>query len=493
MTRSERYGYPGLQVLELNPAAGDSHIDKMAIKDNGVGTLQGAVMSRPCAVCVYLGLLSIMALAGVGHAGEWEMYPTPRPGDVRDYTAPFDKHFKLVDGVLVGRCGLGAPFFAKAKGGVFSSVGMIWATDRDWPRSNDDFELTLEYKWFQDEPLKKYGDFPDLHVGFRLGSGKGYYLRWGMLGQVILRRMDEAEDVAVAQGTHPGMKDRWAKVRLRAAGSILKVKIWPAAKPEPSTWTAEAYDDWQGTNDYQRGAVAIGFVGRKLFDTCVYEFKDVKLRPLTADEVKAEKSFNSAAAPAYVGFANGSDTTAIKYTGLDIEFTSEDAIKGYTRDDNLLVVGVTGEGASLKSKDGKPAYLWIPVESSGNLWGVRAKATDESRPLFAVKAISREGKIRLGYVDPKWRDGFAALLYETADHTSGAYRYDFKPDSWRDFLIEKAHWQKWQIMEPGNPASRAAFVSSLIKSEPASRGSKVMIGIGVVGNGSVTVRGTLKR
>ena len=82
------------------------------------------------------------------------------------------------------------------------------------------------------------------------------------------------------------------------------------------------------------------------------------------------------------------------------------------------------------------------------------------------------------------------MLAESADHTSGAYRYTFKPNVWQDYVMQKAHWQKWQILTPGESANRAAFVSPLISSDP---GAKVLMGIGVAGKGSVTVKGTLKK
>lgn len=423
--------------------------------------------------------------------GPWKLYPSPARGEVAGYCAEFDKHFQLIDGVLTGRCGLGPDFFANVKeGGVFASVGMIWATDESWPKTIGDFELTFDYKWFQDEPMKKYGDFPDLHVGFRLADGKGYYLRWGMLGQVILRRLDGAHDITLAQGTHPGLKGKWAKIKVRAAGPVLKVKVWSEAKPEPQTWTAEAYDNWSSTGDYQRGSVAVGFMGRKHFDTCVYEFKNVQLRPLTSEEASAEKSFDVAEAPAYVGTAKGSDTTEVKYSGLDVEFTMPTTLEGFARDENLTVGGFTAEGVQLSSKDGKPAFFWMPIDVGNKFVGFRAKGTDAARPLLALKTTSADGSTVHGYMDPQWRDGFAALLFESADHTSGAYRYEFKPDVWRDYIRENAHWQKWQIIEPGNPSDRAAFVSPL--SQPGRTG-KVLLGIGVGGKGIVTVGGTLKK
>jgi hypothetical protein len=396
-----------------------------------------------------------------------------------DYAPSLDRHFAVENGILTARCGLEESFFAKLpKGGVSIGTGPLWVTRQDWSTTNSDFELLFDYKWFQEEPMKNYGDFPDLHVGFRLNpQGDGYYLRWGMLGQILVMR---AGQYPVAHGVHAGLKGKWARVRLRAAGPILKVKIWSAAKPEPPNWSAEGFDDWKGAQ-FTAGAVTLGFYGRKLFNTCVYEFRDVQLRTIADEEARAEKFFDPSSGPRDPGRAVCSDTTPIKLPELPADPVREGDLAVTERDANVQALEFGSDGLSFSSTDGKPAFVWVKASRGIRLAMARMKGTPGSRPLFAIRGTDKDGTRQMAYMDPVWHDGIAALLWKDADHTNGAYLFGWRPDTWADFVAEAGHWLKWQIRRP-DEQEYAAFTGSIVSMTDCS------IGLGVAGTGAVKVR-----
>ncbi|MCZ7644634.1 MAG: hypothetical protein M5U26_05000 [Planctomycetota bacterium] len=427
----------------------------------------------------------VLLAASLASAGEWKVHPAAEGAEADGYKPPIEKHFKLAEGVLTATCGLGEDFYKNMeKHNVFVGAGIIWATDAAWPADLEHFELVFDYKWFQDEPMKKYGDFPDMHLGFRLDeTGRGYYVRWGMLGQILVRRMDSDATRGVGHGTLQGMKGKWARVKLRAAGPALKVKIWNAEKPEPETWSAEAWDDWRETEGaaFKKGAIAVGFRGRKLFDTCVYEFKDFKLTPLSAEAAKSEPSFDAASAPSYIGLAGNSDTTPIE-APEPAEALAKD--EGLLKDANVKIEGFGSDGMTISSTDGKPAFVWLNANPKSSLVAARMKSAAGARPLFALKGKGKDGSERRAYMDPVWREGLAALLWENESHTVSAYRFAWKPDVWYDFVSQKAHWHKWQILNLDDAKDRAAFVGSVLPNV-----QELHAGFGVAGKGGVTIKG----
>lgn len=449
-------------------------------------------MKRNARIQGRLFFLLLAFMSGVSpktaQAGEdaWAIFPSVDKGVIKDYTPVFEKHFKLDNGVLCATAGLGGEFYKKPEASsVMAGPGVIWVTNSAWPQDAENFEVVFDYKWFQDEPMKNYGDFPDMHAGFRINKdGEGYDLSWGMLGQIRLTRKGRTGSRLTAQGTLTGLKGKWARVKFRAAGPILKVKVWDAGKSEPECWSAEAFDDWSSSSEatFKRGAIALGFYARKLFDTCVYEFKDVKFAPLSPAEVSAERFFDEKTAPAYRGFASNADTILVKTAPPAVLFKDAQASAGATADKNLKIE--TGaEGLSLSSSDGEPAYLWIKVDPKFRSLAMRAKSEAGARPLFVVKAKTAGGE-ELASMDPVWRDGIAALLWKDRGHTASAYRWTWKPEAWHDFIVENGHWQKWQIVEANEEKNRAAFSARLI---PA--GTEAYFGIGVAGKGAVTVQG----
>jgi hypothetical protein len=431
---------------------------------------------------VWMLMLAVSAAAGE----TWSLYPCAYKPDAKDYAPTFDKHFKVVDGVLTGNCGMPDEFYkAMEKHNVFVGTGPLWATQESWPKDAANFELVFDYKWFQEEPMAKFGDFPDLHVGFRLNKdGMGYYLTWGMLGQVLIKRMASDHRYIVGHGTHPGLKGKWAKVKIRAAGPILKVKIWSAAKPEPEAWTAEGFDQWpENEPNYKTGAVAVGFFGRKLFNTCVYEFKDAQFKVLSDDEVKSEKSFDAATAPQYAGRAPNSDTTLIKVP--EAVPLKKDDLADFEAESNAKIESAADGALVISSTNGEPAFLWKKSASKARALAFRVKSSAGARPLFGIRL---EKETTPAYMDPVWRPGFVALCLKDNLHTAGAYRFEWKPDTWYDMILEKGHWQKWQIIEVDNPKNFAAFSADM---SPGT--GPACLGIGAAGKGTVTVQSiTLK-
>ena len=170
---------------------------------------------------------SVFAFAGclasvTARSGEeaWKLFPSADKGTFKDFTPVFEKHFKIESGVLRATCGLGDEFYKKLDANnVFAGPGIIWATNSAWPQDAENFEVVFDYKWFQDEPMKNFGDFPDMHAGFRINKdGEGYDLSWGMLGQIRLSRKCKTGTYLVAQGTLGGLKGKWVRMKFRAAG-----------------------------------------------------------------------------------------------------------------------------------------------------------------------------------------------------------------------------------------------------------------------------------
>lgn len=423
---------------------------------------------------------------------EWLVHPSSDKGIAKEPYAPaFEKHFKFESGVLRATSGLGETFFKSMENSsIFTGTGPLWVTRSEWPRDAANFELVVDYKWFQEEPMTKFGDFPDMHIGFRLDKdGAGYDLQWGMLGQIRLSRRDKTGGALVAHGTLPGMKGKWARVKIRAAGPMLKVKIWNAEGAEPATWSAEGFDDWaaEKTPAFQRGAIALGFYPRLLFDTCVYEYRDSKLTQLTAEETAAEKSFDPKTAPAYIGLANNSDTTPIKSADPAVLVKSAKDLGEIVKDANVKLAEADG-AVTLTSEDGKPAFVWKKTTAKFRFLSARLKSASGAFPLFAVKAKHADGKEALACLDPGWREGLVALWNGSPAHTAAAYRWTWKPDTWHDFVVENAHWQKWQILDTSDPKNRSAFAAALI-----DQTGETWIGVGVEGKGAVTIQGLTEK
>ncbi|MCW8131694.1 MAG: hypothetical protein KIS92_15215 [Planctomycetota bacterium] len=422
----------------------------------------------------------------------WSLAPAADHGYAKEPYAPaFEKHFKLENGVLRGTAGLGDEFYKEMEAhNVFVGPGVVWASKTDWPKDAANFELVFDYKWFQEEPMTKFGDFPDLRVGFRLDKdGAGYDLQWGMLGQIRLTRKDKDGSVAVAHGTLPGMKGKWARVKIRAAGPILKIKIWNAEKPEPETWSAEGYDDWSGAKEpsFKSGAVALGFCARKLFDTCVYEYKDASLTVLTPEQAAAEVSFDAKTAPAYIGLANNSDTSPIKTAEPAVAFKDPKDLGEVQADANAKLAA--GDGAvTIASADGKTAFVWRKVNPKAKYVCARMKSATNAFPLFAVKTKSANGKETIACLDPAWRKDLVALWWQSPAHTAAAFRWTWKPEAWHDFVVENAHWQKWQILDTTDPKNRAAYAAKL-----TGGAEEMWIGFGVQGAGLVSVQGMTEK
>lgn len=430
-------------------------------------------------------LLQTVSAGEMPSKGEWKIFPTTDRGHVKEYIPTFEKHFKVESGVLKGSCGLGAEFYKKYKCGTFRGVGNIWATDASWPTDLKDFELTFDYKWFQDEPMKKFGDFPDMNVGIRLNKdGKGYVIQWGFLGQIRPQRMGGG---VIGLGSHRGLKGKWAKVRILAVGPIIKVKVWAEMfrkkkVEEPKNWNVEVYDNWAGTDekDYQQGAIALGFQGRKLFDTCVYEYRNVKIRRLTADEAAKVKFFDEETAPRK--YVKGSSTINVK-TGDEFPKATKATIADAKKDDNAAVDG-SDSGVTIQSTDGKPAFAW--KGSKGRLFTFRAKSSKGARPILGVKVMDKKWPVQVSYLDPLWRDGIAAVLYENENHTANSAKFVWKDDTEYEFIVQAAHWLKWQIREVGDPKNRVNFSAKTYKFN--HRTSKKFFGIGAAGKaGTVTV------
>jgi hypothetical protein len=137
------------------------------------------------------------------------------------------------------------------------------------------------------------------------------------------------------------------------------------------------------------------------------------------------------------------------------------------------------------SSDALPAFLWRKPVGKGKVFVLRMKSVAGARPLFGLRMTGKEGT-QLGYMDPVWRSGFAALCWQDNLHTAGAFRFEWKADTWYDFVLEIGHWHKWQIIEVDNPKNYAAFVADLF-----SENGELSLGIGAAGKGSVTVQGML--
>jgi len=428
------------------------------------------------ALCLLLVAANVCAQDG------WTLYPSTNTVRkvVKDYTPTFEKHFKVEDGVLKGTCGLGKAFYEEHKVKTFAGVGQIWATNAAWPTDASDFEFTCEYKWFQEEPMKKFGDFPDLNLGFRLSkAGKGCYIRWGFLGDIMINRMADGHDYVIARGLERGWKGRWVKVKLLCAGPVIKVKIWRADRPEPETWSAEAYDEQTDAS----GAVAVGFFGRKLFDTCVYEFKNAKLRVLTPPEAKAVRFFDAKTAPKDIGHPKTISTSIRRVKKPETIEPLKD-LNAWQKDKNLLILPSAGGRLVFRSADGKPAFLRKEIRRFRSFF-VRAQSSGEARPLVGVRILLEDAWAE-AHINPIWRPGIAALVYENDKHTGSAHAFTWKTDTWYDFGVVASHWLKWFFHETDDDKAIAAFAAKM----PGNwyRTKKQLL-IGAQGTGTVTVKG----
>ncbi|MCZ7646041.1 MAG: hypothetical protein M5U26_12270 [Planctomycetota bacterium] len=438
-----------------------------------------------------LGLLAWLALsAGAAEpAGEdaWNIFPSVENAraHIKDYVPTLEKHFKFADGVLTASSFLGEEFYAKhglAKRS-FSGVGHIWATNAAWPQDLADFELTLEYRC---ESTDRFSDAPDMHVGFRLNpEGEGYYLSWGMLGDVNMSRSSKEAWCNIARGGRLKSGQGWNAVRLRVAGPILKAKIWHAGQPEPAHWSTETFDDWEETGEkrFHRGALALGFYGRQLFDRSSYLFKNVRIKPITPEESKQEVFFDLQSAPQ----GDWGGVKSLETGALDVLLLNEASIKDFAADSNLAPPRFTAEGIVLASTDGAPAFLWTTVQRGG-LVVAHAKSENGARPLLAIRPEGEGKSGTTGYVDPAWQKGTLAFTLGGPRHLCGAARFDWKDGVWHGLGWASQHLMSCQVWEKDNPKNLGACI---FKPENMSfdRQTNKRVGIGVAGKGSVTFKG----
>jgi len=70
-------------------------------------------MIRRAATTALVMLLTV----SIVRADEWKIYPSADTVRkvVKDYAPTFEKHFRVADGVLTGKCGLGDDFFKEHK------------------------------------------------------------------------------------------------------------------------------------------------------------------------------------------------------------------------------------------------------------------------------------------------------------------------------------------------------------------------------------------
>jgi len=410
------------------------------------------------------------------------------PGVKGLHVPTLEKHFTWTDGVLRGRSGLGKEFFEAKRVDTLGGVGTIWATRNDWPKDLADFEATWEFQWVM--PGKNFADCPHMLVGFRLNAaGEGYSL--GLLGYtapLLIQRIDKERTRPVGRGRYGQyIHGGWHRCRLRAAGPVIKAKVWKATAPEPERWTSEAYDDWSETpgDRYRKGALAVGFSGVKVFDSASHEFRNIQVRPLTADESKAEASFSAKDGPNYAGDIGGTEKLTEKQRdefqksvrALDLK-----VVEQYTRDKNL-VIETDADGVVLRSRDGQPAFLWLPEAKRHTFAVLQAKAAAGARPLLALRAAGADAAEFI-YLDPVWRPGLPAMLQRDARHTGDVVRAEWKPDAWYHLLTQRGHLQLWRITEPGGQ-DVAAFRCT----GGASHGKLEAFGLGVAGQGAVTIKG----
>ena len=408
------------------------------------------------------------------------------------FTPVLEKIFRAGEGgSIIGRMGLGKEFYESKRVDTLAGLGTIWVTKRDWPTDLGDFEMTWEYRWSM--PGKKFADCPFMKMGFRLDKeGVGYGLALhGWTAPLVIERIEKGVNNSTGRGRYAKYQAdaAWHKFRLRAAGPILKAKVWREKDPEPERWTTEAFDDWSGApgDTFKKGGFAVGFSNVKVFDTADYEYRNIAIRPLSADAVKAEISFDARTEPDYPVDVGGTEDLVTKNREELLKnppAIDAKAAEGYAKDKNLLIEAGP-EGLVLKSTDGAPAFLWLPEARYPFLAVVQAKATAGSRPLLALRDAKAEPDA-YAYLDPIWREGLAAMLHRNAKHTGDIVRSNFKPDTWYNLLTQRSHIQSWRVVEPGAEGkSIAAFRYSC----GAEYGKMDAYGIGVAGKGTVTVKG----
>ena len=423
----------------------------------------------------------------------WELVRTvdtdrADPGLKSVHTPALEKHFTFADGILRGKIGLGKEFFEAKKVDTLQGVGTIWAAKKDWPKDLADFEVSWEFQWVM--PDKGFADCPFMLVGFRLNAdGEGYSLGMhGYSAPLQFLRIAKEKTRQVGRGRYdkyiaPG----WLSLRLRAVGPILKAKVWRSGTPEPERWTTEVFDDWTGaTSDtYRKGGLAFGFSGVKVFDTASHEYRNIQFKPLSAEEAKVEVSFCAKTGPDYqadIGLTEKLNTKGREDLLKSPPALDSKMLESCAKDKNLVLESGP-EGTVLKSADGAPAFLWLPESKRASFAVVQAKASAGGRPLFALREASA-GPAEYYYLDPAWRDGLAAMLYRDAKHTSDIVRSQWKPDTWLNLVTQRSHIQTWRVLEPEGK-DLAAFRCSC----GAGHGKAEVFGIGVAGQGTVTVKG----
>lgn len=442
------------------------------------------ITKSPRPITLLISTLFLIGGTGSESAEDgWKLYPTIRTrAKIPDYAPTFEKHFTVLDGTITGHCGLGGEFYTKNKCRPFEGAGPIWATNTAWPAELKDFEMTLEFRWyFKTKPVRRVGDDPDMNIGFRLrDDGRGYLITWGFLQQVRVYRIGKGGHI-VGEGYQRRVKGNNIKLRIRAAGPIIKVKCWGAKEPEPAVWTVEAFDDWTGTA-YESGAAAVGFTSRYFFDTTAFEYKNIAIKPLSKEDVSREVFFDPKTAPA----KRRVPSKRFRLPKRMIALKGEAALAGFSPASNLAVEA-TDEGLVLESKDGKPAFLWWgkPSSAQAKYRAIRAKGSGSARPLLA-RRVTTEGKTVTGYFDPRWRENVAVVFVNNEQHTANLSRAEWKPDTWFDINYWRGHWCAWQLEESEKPETGMRFRASPVGF--THRKSKEVFGIGVIGKGSVTLQ-----
>lgn len=410
------------------------------------------------------------------------------PGVKGAHVPTLEKHFTWTDGVLRGRIGLGKEFFEAKRVDTLGGVGSIWAARNDWPKDLADFEATWDFQWVM--PDKKFADCPFMLVGFRLNAdGEGYSLGLhGYTAPLLLQRIAKERTRPVGRGRYAQyIQGGWHHFRLRAAGPILKAKVWKVNTPEPERWTSEAYDDWAGVpgDHYRKGGLAFGFSGVKVFDTASHEFRNIKVRALSADEIKTEASFSAKDGPNYVGDVGGTEKLTEKQRDefqKSLRALDAKVVEQYTRDKNLAIAA-DADGLVLRSKDGKPAFLWLPEAKRHSFAVLHAKAAAGARPLLALRAAGSAATDTI-YLDPAWRTGLPAVLQGDDRHSGDVVRAEWKPDTWYHLLTQRGHLQLWRITDPdGKDVAAFRYTGGAV------HGKAEAFGLGVAGQGAVTIKG----
>ncbi|GMV80234.1 MAG: hypothetical protein AMXMBFR7_14180 [Planctomycetota bacterium] len=421
----------------------------------------------------------------------WELVPTTdtdrlEASLLKEHTPTLEKHFTFSDGVLAGKMNLGKPFFEGKKIEALQGIGTVWAARKDWPRDLGDFEMSWDFQWVM--PDKGFADCPFMLVGFRLNEkGEGYSIGLhGYSAPLQIQRIKGDRTVFVGRGRYKGyIHPGWLSLRVRCAGPQLKAKVWKAGTPEPERWTTEAFDDWSAAAgaDFRQGRIAFGFSGARVFDTASHEYRNIKFRPLTPEEVKAEVSFDPATGPDYGGDVGETEALTAKSKeemAKPLPALDAKAAEGWEKTANLTFESGS-EGLVLKSTDGAPAFLWMPPAKRASFAMLQAKAAPGGRALLGLR---RTGAPEFAYLDPAWREGVAAVLEGSPSHTGDVLRAAYRNDEWFNLVTQRSHIQTWRVLD-----LQGKVLSAFRYRTGAGFRDTESFGVGVAGRGAVTVKG----